>query len=74
MAGHGKSRTYHDRHCGENSAGGGHHPDASGCLGFVCFPGGVEVLAIEWERAKRSIRRTHLFLLGKSPLLTKRSL
>jgi hypothetical protein len=34
-------------------------------LVLLIFPGGVEVLAIEWERAKRWIRCTRAFLTGK---------
>jgi hypothetical protein len=35
-------------------------------LVLLVFPGGVEVLANEWERAKRWIRCTRSFLIGKS--------
>ena len=43
-------------------------------LVLLILPGGVEVLAIEWERATRWMRRTRVFLFGKYPLLTIQSL
>ena len=41
---------------------------------LLVFPGGVEVLAIGWERVKRWMRRTRAFLFGKHQLLTKQNL
>ena len=43
-------------------------------LVVLVFPGGVEVLAIGWERTKRWVRRTRVFLFVKHPLLTIQSL
>jgi hypothetical protein len=42
-------------------------------LALLVFPGGVEVLAIERERAKHWMRPTCAFLLGKNLLLTRHS-